>query len=137
MDLDVEVAAELEPAEELDDRDLAQHHRGVALLPGEHPGSRSDRRPWASARWKRASLSGLRSRRQASRAPRITRQACGSCAASIGNRRTKIRIGEPADLGLMQFGVRRRPVGDRELVVLGRSHVGRLSISGGSLAADA
>ena len=34
--LDVEVAAQLEPAEELDHGHVAEHHRGVALLAGEH-----------------------------------------------------------------------------------------------------
>ena len=37
MHLDVEIAAQLEPAEQLDHGDVAEHDRGVALLTGEHP----------------------------------------------------------------------------------------------------
>src|SRR3712207_8615573 len=38
VDLDVEVPAELQPAEQLQHRDVAEHDGGVALLTAEHGG---------------------------------------------------------------------------------------------------
>ncbi len=81
--LDVEIAPQFEPAEELHHRDVAEHHRGVALLAAEDRAARG--RSSVPHRRRDGSSpvsSGPRTWRPASSAFSNTRQACGSWAAS-------------------------------------------------------
>ena len=120
MHLDVEVVAELQTPEEFENRCVAQHDRGVALLPGEQPWLKVGAEAAARAVvLNRVSLSGLRSRRPPNSARRITRHASGSWAASYAMTGPRSGSVNSADLGVVQLGVRGRTVGDRKLVVLG------------------
>ena len=77
MHLDIEVVADLEPPEELQDRYLAQHHRVLLCCPVKSRGSRSELRPDAEVGESNLAVR-LRNRRPASSALRITPHAAGS-----------------------------------------------------------
>ena len=125
VDLDVEVAAQLQPPEQLEHGHVPEHHRGVALLAGEHPrrqvGGQSGpfgavepgggvpvAQPGLVHQGPEQDLAGLRV------AGRV-----------VGDHRAELRVVEPGHLGDVQVGVRRRPVGQRELVELPRASVVR------------
>ena len=138
MYLDIEVVAEFQAPEELEDCGLSQHHRGVALLPGEQPWLKVGAEGCCgcgieSCLAVRTAQSATSSQRAENHPTRIR-----ILGGVVGDHRTKIRIGEPGDLCLVQLRVRSGPVGDREVVVLGRGsdrwldHLGRLA-SGGFL----
>ena len=94
--------------------------RGVALLPGEQPGLKIGAQ--AAMRMvvlNRISLSGLRSRRPPNNALQNHPHAVWVLGGVVRDDRSQIRIGESADLGVVQIGMRRGPVRDRKLVILG------------------
>ena len=119
MHLDVEVVAEFQTPEEFENRCVSQHYRGVALLPGEEP--------WLKSGAETAHRGGIEPGFAVRAAQPTARQQCSqnhpTCLSVLGrvvrNDRTQIRIGDSADLGMVQLGVRSRTVGDRKLVVLG------------------
>ena len=134
MHLDIEVVADSRRRKSFRIA-ISQHHRGVALLPGEEPGSRSELRPDAEV-VNRTSLSGCATddRPTARSESRHTPPGPGGV---VRDDRTEIRIGEATDLGVVQVCLRRRPVGDRaKLVVLRRPGLDPRSIPGAPTRAE-
>src|SRR4029453_18252823 len=119
MHLDVEVVPEFQTPEEFENRSLAQHDGGVALLPGEEPWLKCG----AEAGWRCGIESGLAVHGPQPTAAQQCSQNHPTCLSVLGgvvrDDRTQIRIADSADLGMVQVAVRGRTVGDRKLVVLG------------------
>ena len=106
MHFNIEVVAQFQTTEQLQDRYLTEHHRGVALLPCK--GSRL--KIGADARYGGGIEPGLAVRTAelaAGKQGTKNHSACfGILSGVVSNDRSKIRIGEAPDFCMMQLSVR-------------------------------
>ena len=103
--LDVEVAAQLEPAEELGHREVAEHDGGVALLSGEDV--RGQLGGQRAAVGEPESHLGVRAAELAGGEQGSQDQPAGLRVAGgvVRDGRAQLAIGEAADLGMVQLEI--------------------------------